>query len=77
MVIKKLEKPQNIEEFIEKGGAVASEKINSKEHEWTNFTVRIRKDLSKKIDEVIENRIGISKTAWILEAIQEKLSTKL
>jgi len=77
MVIKKLEKTQTIEQFIEKGGIVASENANSKEHEWTNFTIRIRKDLSKKIDDVIENRIGISKTAWILEAIQDKLSAKL
>jgi predicted HicB family RNase H-like nuclease len=76
MVIKKLEKV-NVEEFIAKGGQVSSEKDSSNKLEWTNFTLRIRKDLSEKIDVVIADRIGISKTAWILEAIQEKLSTKL
>ncbi len=77
MVIKKLERPKNLEEFVEQGGTIASEKKVGSELEWTNFTLRIRKDLSQRIDDTIQNRIGISKTAWILEAIQDKLNTKL
>jgi predicted HicB family RNase H-like nuclease len=77
MVIKKLEKPSDVEKFIDKGGQVSCDKEPACKLEWTNFTLRIRKDLSEKIDCVIEERIGISKTAWILEAIQEKLNTKL
>ncbi len=73
MVIKKLEKPKNLEEYVEQGGTVPSEKKMNSEFEWKIFTLRIRKDLSEKINHKIENRIGITKTAWILEAIQDKL----
>ena len=74
MVIKKLETTQTVEDFIEKGAEVCGKKEENK-FEWTNFTLRIRKDLSQEIDNVLKNRIGISKTAWILEAIQQKLKT--
>lgn len=60
------------EEFINRGGEVASDKLESK-NEWSNYTLRIRKDLSAQIDEALEQRVGLSKAAWILEAIQEKL----
>lgn len=74
MAIRKLEKkePPTLEEMIDKGGEVAADKTEDKKG-WTHFTLRIRKDLSADIDEVLEHRVGISKTGWILEAIQEKL----
>lgn len=75
MAQSKFQKPKSLEEFISEGASVLSDQ--KKHIEWTNFTLRIRKDLSEKIDDAIIDRIGISKTAWILEAIQEKLSTKL
>lgn len=71
MAVKKLEKP-SIDEIIERGGEVYSDK-NLEKKEWINFTLRIRKDLLKKIDDALESRVGISKTGWILEAIQDKL----
>lgn len=42
-------------------------------HSWTNFTLRIRNDMLTGIDRVLEETVGISKTGWILQAIQEKL----
>lgn len=74
MVIRRLEKP-SVEELIDRGGDVLADKMSEKK-EWVNFTLRIRKDIVKKIDIALEDRIGISKTAWILEAIQEKLKKK-
>jgi predicted HicB family RNase H-like nuclease len=73
MVLKKLEKPKSLDEFIDGGGNVASDKEPEEKKEWSHFTLRIRKDLSADIDKVLEHRVGISKTGWILEAIQEKL----
>lgn len=74
MGVKGLMKKQetSAEEFISKGGEVVADKVESK-NEWSNYTLRIRKDLSAQIDEVLEQRVGLSKAAWILEAIQEKL----
>lgn len=40
---------------------------------WSNFNLRIRDDMVTGIEEDLENRIGLTKTSWILEAIQEKL----
>jgi hypothetical protein len=65
MVVRKLQK------VIDKGSDVSFDKISNRE--WINFSLRIRKDLLKGIDSAIEKRIGMTKTSWILEAIQEKL----
>ena len=70
MALRKLEKP-SVDQIIDRGGEVSSEKSNEKV--WINFTLRIPKSLLDRIDIQLENRIGLSKTAWILEAIQEKL----
>lgn len=75
MGLKKLEKAErpSIEDVIEKGGNVAADKQISQKTEWKNFNLRLRDDISDQIDEALLNRVGLSKTAWILEAIQEKL----
>ena len=69
MVIKrKMDK----EEIINRGGQVTAD--NEKGNEWTSLNLRIPKGLVKAIDDRRGSRIGISRTAWILEAIQEKMS---
>ena len=75
MGLKKLEKAErpSIEDVIEKGGNVAADKQISQKTEWKNFNLRLRDDISDQIDEALLNRVGLSKTAWILEAIHEKL----
>lgn len=67
MVIKKR---VEIEEIIDKGGEVASDKQKS---DWTNFNLRIKTEMLREIDEVLKKTVGISKTGWILQAVQEKL----
>lgn len=68
MVIKK---KVAIEQVIDKGGRVVSDQ--EVEKKWVNFTLRIRADMLKDIDDALEETVGISKTGWILQAIQEKL----
>lgn len=70
MTIRKLEK-KTVDEIIERGGEVTADKADKKR--WITFNLRIREDLLEEIDHVLEDRLGISKTGWILEAIQEKL----
>ena len=60
------------EEVIEKGGHVSAD-LESDKKQWVNFTLRIRKDMLQDIDEALERTVGISKTGWILQSIQEKL----
>ena len=75
MGLKKLEKVEkpSIEDVIEKGGNVAADKEIPQKVEWKSFNLRLRDDISDQIDEALLDRVGLSKTAWILEAIQEKL----
>lgn len=69
MVIKKR---VEIEKVIGKGGHVGAD-LEADKSEWTNFTLRIKSSMSKEIDEALKETVGISKTGWILQAIQEKL----
>jgi len=70
MTIKQL-KPREIDRIIEKGGNVKSD-VESNE-EFVRFTLRLPKKMSREIDEFMENTVGISKTGWILQTIQQKL----
>lgn len=74
MTLKKLEQKnvKSIEEVISCAGTVIADETEKKK-KWINHTLRIRKDLLLQIDIALEHRIGLTKSAWILEAIQEKL----
>jgi hypothetical protein len=61
----------SVEKVIERGGHVAADRNN--DQEWTNFCLRIRKDIVERMEGLISQRLGMTKTGWILEAIQEKL----
>jgi len=41
--------------------------------EWSFFCLRVPTDIVAKIDDILYERIGLTKNGWILEAIQEKL----
>lgn len=66
MVIKKRIEQQ----IIEKGAYV---KADMEKKQWYNFCLRMSSEMSKEIDLALEDTVGISKTGWILQAIQEKL----
>ncbi len=66
----KFDKPKSLEEYMDKGGEVSADKEKAK-REWVHFCLRIPQSLLDEIDK--DKRIGISKTSWILDAIQDKL----
>lgn len=76
MAVQNLKKP-SIEEVIDRGGAVAADKEASKEKDWRQFNIRLRNDLSRQIDQLLLDRPGLSKTVWILEAINEKIKREI
>lgn len=63
---------RKIEQVIEKGGHVSADN-NAEFKEWTNFTLRIKMGMLLEIKDEVDNSVGISKTGWILQAIDEKL----
>lgn len=65
-----LDKARN--EIISRGGHVGAD-IEEKKKEWINFCLRIKVEMLDHIEKALEDRAGITKTGWILEAIHEKL----
>lgn len=61
------DKEKKTKKIINKGG---SERVKKG---WTMITLRLPDHLLREIDTETEERIGLSRNAWILEAIQEKL----
>ena len=71
-MVRKLEVKSNLEKIIDKGGSVSADKIKN-ENKYYILNLRIHNELNELIDNALKDRIGLSKTAWILEAIQNKL----
>ena len=73
---KPLEKPTqkeiDIESLISKGASVI-EDAKQVEKNWTHLNLRIPQDMLNSVELALKQRVGISRTGWILEAIHEKL----
>lgn len=64
-------KQENLEKLREEFIAKADK--SSIKNEWMRILLRIKSDDVQQIDEEIKSRMGMTRTSWILEAIQEKL----
>lgn len=65
--------PSKIEEIINRGGAVKEDKNSTKSNE-IRFTMRIPKEILKKIDHLRKLRVGnVSRNQWIIEALEKVL----
>lgn len=62
---------RKIEQIIEKGGEVKAESKPSKDFVFLSQKVRL--DILEQLDIAVHDRPGMSRTAWIQEAIYEKL----
>jgi len=75
-VRKKLEKPKieevDVDALIEKGAKVKEDQV-AESKKWTYMNLRITVEMMGDVDEAVEERVGITRTGWILEAIHEKL----
>ena len=58
--------------IIQQGAPISSQK-NHDIKEWTNFTLRIKTQMIDDIEECLKDMAGLTKTGFILQAIQEKL----
>ena len=78
VITKKIEKSEKDLEkerqaIIERGGNVSSDATQSEDVGRKSIVVRFPIELLAKIDEAVGDRYGMSRTAWILQATQEKL----
>jgi hypothetical protein len=71
----KINREKEIDQKINQGAPVKEDvKIETvKGEKWKLVPIRMPEKLLREIDKKIENRIGLSRNAWVLEAIQEKL----
>ena len=72
MVIKAQMRKVNVEELIDKGAPVKAD-IEKKQKRWKIFNLRISEDMLEQVDKAVEESVGITRTGWVLQAIQEKL----
>ncbi len=75
-VRKRLDTPRlehaDIDALIDKGAKVKEDNIAEKK-KWTYISLRIPLSMIEDIDDSVEDKVGITRTGWILQALQEKL----
>ncbi len=71
MVISKRIKLQELDKVIAQGGHVSADQ--KKDGGWISIQLRLSADMIESIGSSLKERVGLSRNAWILEAIQEKL----
>lgn len=70
VAVRKQLKQVDVDALIEKGAKVKSDKISKKS---VCLNLRIPYYLLQQVDSAFKNRVGMNRTRWILEAIQQKL----
>lgn len=69
-----LTKEVSIEDLIDRGAPVKGEIQHQKEEKkWRIINLRISEEMISDVDEAVSERVGITRTGWILEAIDEKI----
>jgi hypothetical protein len=72
-VRKPLEK--EVEALID-AGAKVKEDFEPKTKKWVIINLRMLNAMLQEVDAAVDDRVGITRTGWILEAIHEKLKNK-
>jgi hypothetical protein len=72
MVRKLVNKTDNINELISKGAPVC-EDMKKNIESWVMINLRIPSWMIQEIDFLMKSRIGMSRNAWLLEAISDKM----
>jgi len=79
-LIGKIKSEKHIDSIVNKGAPVKEdakqEDKKVKEEKWKLVPIRMPEKLIRELDDKIEKRLGLSRNAWILEAIQEKINRK-
>lgn len=65
----------DIEEIISKGAPVKEDAKKDKK-EWTHMCLRIPTEYIDRIDQRIKDRPGLTRTAYVLEALADKFNNE-
>lgn len=80
VVNKKIEKKEELrdpDEYLSRGGKVRADMIDEQEiTQWQTISLRIPQEMLKTVDHRVKERAALTRTAWILEAIQQKLKAE-
>lgn len=80
VVNKKIEKKEpigDVEAYLAKGGQSPSDMvIEAEEIVWKTVCLRIPLSLLEEVDGKVKKRAALTRTAWVLEAIQQKLKAE-
>jgi len=57
-------------------GAKVKEDFKKETKEWAMINLRISSEMLYDVDRAVNERVGITRTGWILEAILEKLMSE-
>lgn len=75
-VRKRFENPKieevDVDALIEKGAKVKEDRVEESK-KWMIINLRLPVEMCESVDRKVQDRAGMSRTGWILEAIQEKL----
>jgi len=69
---KKNEEEMELIKIISKGGHVQAD-LKSNKNKFKTFCLRMPENMFHQIDKILENRVGLNKTSWILQCLDEKL----
>lgn len=68
----KVKEEVDVEALID-AGAKVKEDLKKEVKEWNVINLRISTEMLQEVDEAVKNRVGITRTGWILEAIHKHL----
>lgn len=64
----------DLDELLDRGAKVKEDnKIIAEPNHYAHINLRVPEKLLKELSICLKDRVGISRTGWILEAIHEKL----
>lgn len=69
--LEKVKEEMDIEALIDSGAKVKEDIVVRKK--WPIINLRISEEMLRNVDHAVSERVGITRTGWILEAIHEKL----
>ena len=63
----------SLETIISKGASVMQDNKDKETKDYVFLNLRVPLSLLSEVNAAVEKRVGISRSGWILEAMQEKL----
>lgn len=72
--------PEKVKEEVDvdaliDGGAKVKEDLKKEIKEWTAINLRISTEMLEAVDRNVKRKVGLTRTGWILQAIDKNLTS--